>query len=73
MKTGNTTDGLYLFLLIVPIIISLWTSGIVRKKIESSLVLHGHCNISSCLGISGEILTIITGLITGILLLGLVS
>ncbi len=74
MRTGNQMDGLYLLLLLVPFILSVWTGDYLRKKISSHLLLEKCFNqIATCLlGALIEILTVLTGIITGLLLVRLV-
>jgi hypothetical protein len=74
MRTGNPIDGMYLFLLIFPIILSIWIGDLLRKKILCHLVLESYRsqNISAIVGILIEIIIIITGVSVGFLLIKLV-
>jgi len=74
MRTGNTIDGMYFFLLFIPFVLSFWIGDLLRKKIVSHLVLESYWsqNISTFVGILVEILIIITGVSIGLLLTKLV-
>ncbi len=74
MRTGNPIDGMYFFLLIFPIVLSLWIGDLLRKKILSHLVLESYWshNLSTFVGILVEIIIIITGVSIGLILIKLV-
>jgi hypothetical protein len=74
MRSGNTMDGMYLFLLIIPFVISFWIGDLLRRKIYSHLVLESYWsqNLSTFVGTLVEILIIITGVSAGFLLIKLV-
>jgi hypothetical protein len=74
MRTGNTTDGLYFFLFVLPLVISFLVGELLRKKIVSRLVLDSFWvqNRPTLVGNLVEILIIITGASVGFLLLKLV-
>jgi hypothetical protein len=74
MRTGNTTDGMYLFLFLIPFIISLLTGDLVRKKILSSIASENiySKNLSMLAGVSAELLVIAAGVSVGFLLIFLV-
>jgi hypothetical protein len=74
MRTGNTTDGMYLFLIICTLVLSFWIGDLLRKKILSHLVLESYWsqNLSAAVGILVEIIIIITGVSAGFLLIRLV-
>jgi hypothetical protein len=74
MRTGNTTDGMYFFLLFIPIVLSILIGDYLKRKIISHLVLEG-CwsqNSSAIVGIAAEFLSIISGVLAGFLLVKLV-
>ena len=73
MRTGNPIDGMYFFLLIIPLVLSFWSGDLLRKKILSHLVLESNWsqNLSTFVGILIEILIIITGVSVGLLLIKL--
>jgi len=74
MKTGNTADGLYFFLLVLPIVLSFLVGELLRKKIVSRLVLESNWsqNLPILVGNFVEILMVITGVSVGFLLIKLV-
>ncbi len=74
MRTGNPIDGMYFFLLIIPLVLSIWSGDFARKKILSHLILESYWsqNISTFIGILVEILIIVTGFSVGFLLIKLV-
>ena len=74
MRTGNPIDGMYLFLLIVPLVLGFWSGDLVRKKILSHLVLESYWsrNLSTFVGVLVEIMIIMTGVSVGFLLIKLV-
>jgi hypothetical protein len=74
MRTGNTIDGMYFFLLVIPFVLSFWIGDLLRKKSVSHLVLESYWsqNLSTFVGILVEILIIITGVSIGFLLIKLV-
>lgn len=74
MRTGNTADGMYFFLLVVPFIVSFFFGEVLRKTIISHLAIDGVCSqrVSILLGNLAEVLVIITGISAGILLVKLV-
>jgi hypothetical protein len=74
MRTGNTIDGMYFFLLVIPFALSFWIGDLLRKRIESHLVLEAYRsqNLSTFVGILVEILIILTGVSIGFLLINLV-
>jgi hypothetical protein len=74
MRTGNPIDGMYFFLLIIPLVLSFWSGDLLRKKILSHLVLESNWsqNLSTFVGILVEILIIITGVSVAFLLIKLV-
>jgi hypothetical protein len=74
MRTGNTTDGMYFFLLVIPFVLSFWVGDLLRKKIVSHLVFESYLsqNLSTFVGILAELLIIITGVSSGILLIKLI-
>jgi uncharacterized membrane protein YciS (DUF1049 family) len=69
MRTGNPIDGMYILLLVIPFLLSLWGGDILRKKIVTHLALQSSCNhnISSFLGILAETIILIAGVLTGLL------
>jgi hypothetical protein len=74
MRTGNTIDGMYFLLLVIPFILSFWVGDLLRKKIVSHLVLESYWsqNLSNFVGILVDFLIIITGISVGLLLIKLV-
>ena len=74
MRAGNTIDGMYFLLLVIPFILSFWFGDLLRKKIVSHLVLESYWsqNISTFIGILTEIIIIIIGVSIGLLLIKLV-
>jgi hypothetical protein len=74
MRSGNTLDGMYFFLLVIPFVLSLWMGDLLRKKIVNYLVLESEWSqsLSSFFGIAAEILIIISGVSAGFLLVKLV-
>jgi hypothetical protein len=74
MRTGNTIDGMYFFLIIIPFVLSFWIGDLSRKKILSHLVLESYWSqsLSTFVGILVEILIIVTGVSVGFLLIKLV-
>jgi hypothetical protein len=74
MKTGNTADGLYFFLLVLPMVLSFLVGELLRKKIISRLVLESNWsqNLPILVGNFVEILIIIIGVSVGFLLIKLV-
>jgi hypothetical protein len=73
MKTGNPIDGMYLFLFIIPLLVSLWSGDFLRKKIVTNLMLQSNCNhfISSFAGVFVESVILFIGIVTGLLLIKL--
>ena len=73
MRTGNTIDGMYFFFLLIPFLLSLWGGDILRKRTVSNLMIQSNCNhyLSAFAGIFVEIVIIIIGVITGIVLIAL--
>ena len=67
-------DGFYILLLLVPLIVSIWLGDYLRKIVSSRLLLEQCFNqiASGLLGAFAEILTILTGIIIGLLLVRLV-
>ena len=74
MRTGNPIDGMYFFLLIIPLVLSFWSGDLLRKKILSHVVLESNWsqNLSTFVGILVEILIVITGVSVAFLLIKLV-
>jgi len=74
MRTGNVNDGMYFFLLVIPVVLSFWIGEILRKKIVSHLVLDSNWsqNLPTLIGNFVEILIIIMGVSVGFLLIKLV-
>jgi hypothetical protein len=74
MRTGNTIDGMYFLLLVIPFILSFWIGDLLRKKIVSHLVLESYWSqsLSNFVGILIYFLIIITGISVGFLLIKLV-
>jgi hypothetical protein len=74
MRTGNTTDGLYFFLLILPLVLSYLVGELLRKKIVSHFVLESNWsqNLPMLIGNLVEVLIIITGVLAGFLLIKLI-
>lgn len=74
MRTGNPIDGMYILLLVVPFLLSLWGGDILRKKIISHLVIQSACNqnISSFVGVVVETIILIIGVLIGLLLIKIV-
>jgi hypothetical protein len=74
MRTGNTIDGMYFLLLVIPFVLSFWIGDLLRKKIVSHLVLESYWSQknSTFVGILIEFLIIITGVSVGFLLIKLV-
>lgn len=70
MRTGNPTDGMYLFLLLIPIMTGILAGGYFKRKIISHLLLETSCShISS--GFAANVvqfLTIVSGFLLGFLL-----
>jgi hypothetical protein len=73
MRTGNPIDGMYFFMLIIPLVLSFWSGDLLRKKILFHLVLESYWSqtLSAFVGIIVEILIIITGVSVGFLLIKL--
>jgi hypothetical protein len=71
MRTGNPVDGMYLYFLIVPFMLSLWYGDIIRKKLESYLTIQSNCNhtLSSFAGIVVEAMILILRGLSGLLLI----
>jgi hypothetical protein len=71
MKTGNTADGLYFFLFVLPLVLSIVVGELLRKKIVSRLALESSWsqNLPILVGNLVEILIIITGISAGYLLM----
>jgi hypothetical protein len=74
MRTGNTSDGLYFFLLVLPFVLSFLVGELLRKKIVSRLVLESswNQNLPTLVGNLVEILIIIIGVSVGFLLIKLI-
>jgi hypothetical protein len=74
MRTGNTMDGMYLFLLLLPIVIGILTGDYLRRKIISHLVLESFWSqhSSTLVGIVVEFLLIVSCVLAGFLLVKLV-
>jgi hypothetical protein len=74
MRTGNPIDGMYILLLVVPFLLSLWIGDLLRKKIVSHLVMQSSCNYntSSFVGVIVETIILIIGIIIGLLLIKIV-
>ena len=74
MRTGNTIDGMYFLLLVIPFLLSFWIGDLLRKKIVSHLVLESYWSqsLSNFVGILVDFLIIITGISVGFLLIKLV-
>jgi hypothetical protein len=73
MRTGNSIDGLYFLLIIIPFVLSFWFGDLTRRKILSYLVIENYLSqsLSSFVGILAEFLIIITGIAMGLLLVRL--
>jgi hypothetical protein len=71
MKTGNPIDGMYIFLIVIPLMVSLWGGDMLRKKIISHLVADSHWNhtVSSFVGIAVETVILAFGIMAGLLLI----
>ena len=70
MRSGNTMDGMYFFLLITPFIIGIWAGGLLKKNIINHLLL-AQCrsqNLSVLAGVSTQILVMLIGLLSGLFL-----
>ena len=67
MRTGNPMDGAYFLLLFVPFMLSLWMGDVLRKKIVYHLISDHYWsqNPSAFVGISLQILIMITGFLVG--------
>ena len=67
MRTGNPMDGAYFLLLFVPFMLSLWVGDVLRKKIVYHLISDHYWsqNLSAFVGISLQILIMITGFLVG--------
>ncbi len=65
-------DGLYFFLLFIPIFLSIW-AGFISKKIVYHLILDrfGSQNLSAFVGVSVQILIMIVGILVGYFLVKL--
>jgi hypothetical protein len=74
MRTGNTLDGMYFFLLLVPIVSGILIGDYLRRKIVSNLVLESSWsqNSSTLVGFVVEFLLIVSGVLAGFLLVKLV-
>jgi hypothetical protein len=74
MRTGNTMDGMYLFLLLLPFVIGILTGDYLRRKIISHLVLESFWSqhSSTLVGIVVEFLLIVSCVLIGFLLVKLV-
>jgi len=74
MRTGNPVDGMYFLLLAIPFVLSIWFGDQLRKSIVSHLALDSHWSqsVSAFVGISVEILIILTSVSTGFLLVKLI-
>ncbi len=67
-------DGMYLFLLLIPIVSGILIGDYLRRKIISHLVLGSYWsqNSSTVVGILVEFLSIVSGVLAGFLLIKLV-
>jgi hypothetical protein len=74
MRTGNTLDGMYFLLLVIPFLLSFWIGDHLRTRIASLLALECNWNQhnSALAGVLGEITIILAGIFTGFLLVCLV-
>ncbi|HLP71503.1 MAG TPA: hypothetical protein VK155_01285 [Bacteroidales bacterium] len=74
MRTGNTTDGMYLILILIPVIIGILTGDSLRRKIMAHPLCQNNLSSNSCrlAGSFAEIFIIFTGIATGFLLISLV-
>lgn len=74
MRTGNTLDGMYLLLLIIPFLLSFWIGDHLRTRITSLLTMECHLSqhYSALAGVLGEITIILAGIFAGFLLVCLV-
>jgi hypothetical protein len=71
MKTSfNSSDGFYFFLLFISFALSFWLGDFLRIKIQSSNWNH---KLSIFTGAFVEVLTMIVGLIIGLLLVKILS
>jgi hypothetical protein len=74
MRAGNQMDGLYFFLLFAPIVLSIWAGDLLRKRIVSHLLLDCFWSqyLSVFIGVSVQILIMITGVLAGYFLVKLI-
>jgi hypothetical protein len=74
MRTGNPIDGMYFFVLVIPVALSIWVGSLIRKKIVSQWNLESYWsqNLPAFAGILVEILIIIAGVSVGFLLIKVV-
>jgi hypothetical protein len=74
MRASNQMDGLYFFLLFAPIVLSIWAGYLLRERIVCHL--HSDCfwnqNLSIFIGVSVQILIMMTGVLAGYLLVILI-
>ena len=74
MRASNQMDGLYFFLLFAPIVLGIWAGDLLRKRIVYHL-RSDHSwsqNISATVGVSVQILLMITGVLAGYFLVILI-
>ena len=74
MRASNQMDGLYFFLLFAPIVLGIWAGDLLRKRIVGHLRLDYFWsqNLSATVGVSIQILIIITGVLIGYFLIKLI-
>ena len=66
----NSSDGFYLFLLLISFAVSLWLGDLLRIKIQASNWNH---KLSIFTGAFVEILTMIAGVFIGLLLVKIIA
>ncbi len=71
MRIGNDTDGMYFFLLFLPIMLSIWLGEYLKRKITFHLVCDSNWSQhnSTLIGNVAETSSIIAGVITGFVLI----
>jgi hypothetical protein len=74
MRSGNQMDGMYFFLLFAPIVLSILGGDFLRKRIIYHLRLDCFWsqNLSATIGVSVQVLIMITGVLVGYLLVKLI-
>jgi hypothetical protein len=73
MRSGDPMDGMYFLLLFVPFFLSVWAGDLLKKRLTEYLILDlfWSQNFSSFVGYSVQALVMLTGVLSGYVLIKL--